>query len=98
MFLFLLDLLLLYISGNTTMDLWAAKLVVESGGTNYVASINFLFGSVDITPENLTPWTWISTAITVWFLWEVCKSLHCFWCWCTSTPAEEGVAKKNVAT
>ncbi|OGL63643.1 hypothetical protein A3C09_03820 [Candidatus Uhrbacteria bacterium RIFCSPHIGHO2_02_FULL_47_44] len=93
LFFFLFDLVCLYITGNTTIDLWAAKLVVVFGGTNQVVSINFLFGSVNITEENLTLWMWISTAITAWILWDLFKQARHFWRWLMKQSRDEAQVK-----
>lgn len=79
LFHLLLNLVLLYVTGGTAVDLWATKLGTFMGGQAAVAQVNFIVGSVDITSENLTMWTWIVTAITLWILWDILKIVRHYW-------------------
>lgn len=92
-FHFLIDLVCLYVTGNTTMDLLVAKFDVMSGGTSQVVGINFLFGSVNITAENLNLWMCVSAAITGWILWDLFKAVHHFWNRFVSKMADEKIAQ-----
>lgn len=74
-----MNLVLLYVTGGTAMDLWAMKLSTFMGGQAAVAQLNFIVGSVDITSENLTVWTWIVTAVTLWILWDMLKIVRHYW-------------------
>ncbi len=79
LFNLLMNLVLLYVTGGTAVDLWTTKLGTLMGDQSAVAQLNFLVGSVDITSENLTVWTWIVTAVTLWILWDISKIVRHYW-------------------